>query len=218
MLIALTPLLMGLGPAAVLVAMAVVFAETGLLLGFFLPGDSLLFTVGLLAAVGVFHLPVALVLAGMALAAVVGDQVGYLIGRALGPRVFGRESGSRWFRARHAERAREFFDRHGPKAVILARFVPVVRTFTPVAAGVAGMPRRRFTQFNVVGAVLWSVLLVGAGIFLGGVPVVAAHVDVIVIALAALSVLPAAIAYLRRRRSRRPAAAGPEAPKVPVSV
>jgi membrane protein DedA with SNARE-associated domain len=80
------------------------------------------------------------------------------------------------------------------------------------------MPRRRFTQFNVVGAVLWSVLLVGAGIFLGGVPVVAAHVDVIVIALAALSVLPAAIAYLRRRRSRRPAAAGPEAPKVPVSV
>jgi membrane protein DedA with SNARE-associated domain len=200
MLIALTPLLSVLGPAALLVAMAIVFAETGLLLGFFLPGDSLLFTLGLLSAAGAIHLPVWVIVVGVFVACVAGDQVGYLLGRRFGPRVFNRES-SRWFRASHAERARVFFDRHGAKAIVLARFVPVVRTFTPVVAGVAGMPRRRFTAFNVGGGFLWSVLLVAAGYFLGGIPIVAAHVELIVVGLVLLSVVPAMIAYLRTRRT-----------------
>jgi membrane protein DedA with SNARE-associated domain len=200
MLIALTPLLSVLGPAALLVAMAIVFAETGLLLGFFLPGDSLLFTLGLLSAAGAIHLPVWVIVVGVFVACVAGDQVGYQLGRRFGPRVFKRES-SRWFRASHAERARVFFDRHGAKAIVLARFVPVVRTFTPVVAGVAGMPRRRFTAFNVGGGFLWSVLLVAAGYFLGGVPMVAAHVELIVVGLVLLSVVPAIIAYLRTRRT-----------------
>jgi membrane protein DedA with SNARE-associated domain len=201
MLIALMPLLTALGPAAVLVAMAIVFAETGLLLGFFLPGDGLLFTLGLLAAAGAFHLPVWVVVVGVFVAAVVGDQVGYLLGRRFGPRVFNR-AGSRWFRASHVDRARLFFDRHGSKAVILARFVPVVRTFTPVVAGVAEMPRRRFTFFNLAGGLLWTTILVAAGYFLGGIPLVAAHVELIVVGLALLSVVPALVAYLLNRRTR----------------
>jgi membrane-associated protein len=202
MLIALTPLLSVLGPAALLVAVAIVFAETGLLLGFFLPGDSLLFTLGLLSAAGALHLPVWVVVAGIFVAAVAGDQVGYLLGRRFGSRLFHRE-GSRWFRASHAERARVFFERHGSKAVVLARFVPVVRTFTPVVAGVAGMPRRQFTTFNVASGLLWSVLLVAAGYFFGGIPIVAAHVELIVIGLALLSLVPAFVAYLRARGTRR---------------
>ena len=212
MLIALTPLLAVLGPVAVLVAMAIVFAETGLLLGFFLPGDGLLFTLGLLAASGALHLPVWLVVAAVFVAAVAGDQVGYLLGRRFGPRIFNRE-GSRWFRASHAERARVFFDRHGPKAVILARFVPVVRTFTPVVAGVARMPRRRFTAYNVAGGLLWSLLLVPAGYVLGGVPLVAAHVELLVVAIVVLSAVPPLVAYLATRRTRRARrAAEPGAP------
>lgn len=214
MLIALTPLLSVLGPAALLVAMAIVFAETGLLLGFFLPGDSLLFTLGLLSAAGALHLPVWLVVAGVFVAAVAGDQVGYLLGRRFGARLFHRGE-SRWFRASHAERARVFFERHGSKAVILARFVPVVRTFTPVVAGVAAMPRRRFTTFNVASGLLWSVLLVASGYFLGGIPIVAAHVELIVIGLALLSLVPAFLAYLRARRTRRspdPSDAGSSTP------
>ena len=218
MLIALTPLLAVLGPVAVLVAMAIVFAETGLLLGFFLPGDGLLFTLGLLAATGALHLPVALVIAAVFVAAVAGDQVGYLLGRRFGPRVFNRDA-SRWFRASHAERARVFFDRHGPKAVILARFVPVVRTFTPVIAGVGRMPRTRFTAYNLTGGLLWSLLLVPAGYFLGGVPIVAAHVELLVVAIVGLSAVPPLVAYLATRRTRRarravaphgPGSTGPE--------
>jgi len=205
MLVALTPLLSALGPVALLVAMAIVFAETGLLLGFFLPGDGLLFTLGLLTATGVVHLPIWIVLAGVFVAAVAGDQVGYLVGRRFGPRVFHRE-GSRWFRSAHAARAKDFFDRHGSKTVILARFLPVVRTFTPVVAGVAPMPRRRFTVYNLAGGLLWSLSILGAGYFLGGVPLIAAHVELIVVGLVLISTVPGIAAYLRARRNQRRAA------------
>jgi len=201
---ALTPLLVSLGPAAFLLVMAIVFAESGLLIGFFLPGDSLLFLAGAFVASGVINLPIWLLMLGVAVAAIVGDQVGYVIGRQLGPRVFSRPD-SRLFSRSHADSAQRFFDRHGSKAVILARFVPIVRTFVPVVAGIGRMPRRRFTAYNVIGGVGWSALVLAAGFWFGGIGFVAAHIELITISIAALSVVPAVIAY--RGRRRRPASA-----------
>jgi membrane-associated protein len=139
---------------------AIVFAESGLLIGFFLPGDSLLFTAGLLASRGFSN--IVLLMVGCAVSAIVGDQVGYLIGRRAGPALF-RRPDSRFFHQKNVERARAYFEEHGSKTIILARFVPVVRTFAPMVAGVAGMDYRRFVTFNVVGGVLW-----GAGVTLLG--------------------------------------------------
>jgi membrane protein DedA with SNARE-associated domain len=212
MIAVLTPLMAALGPLAVLVLMAVLFAETGLLAGFFLPGDSLLFAAGVLVAAGAVHLPLWLVAAGAFAAAVVGDQVGYLVGRRFGPRVFSRRD-SRWLSRDHVDHARRFFDRHGPKAVVLARFVPVVRTLTPAVAGMGRMPRRRFTAYNLAGGLVWAVGLLIAGFFLGGVPFVAAHIELLAIAVASVSLVPAALTIVRRRiRQRRARAArGPSA-------
>ena len=197
----LTPLLYSLGPAALLLVMAVVFVESGLLLGFFLPGDSFLFISGALVASHVIGPPGWLLALCVFLAAVAGDQVGYLIGRRLGPRLFSRPN-ARVFRQDHADRAQRFFDRHGAKAVLLARFLPVIRTFVPAVAGVGRMPRRRFTTFNVIGAAVWSVGIVVAGILFGGISFVAAHIELITIGLAGLSVIPGAVAYWHGRRTR----------------
>ena len=139
---------------------AIVFAESGLLFGFFLPGDSLLFTAGLLASRGFSN--VALLMVGCSIAAIAGDQVGYLIGRRAGPALFNRPD-SRFFHKKNVERAKAYFDEHGSKTIILARFVPVVRTFAPMVAGVAEMEYRRFVTFNVIGGVVW-----GAGVTLAG--------------------------------------------------
>lgn len=200
MIAALTPLLYSLGPAALLLIMAVVFAESGLLVGFFLPGDSFLFLAGALVASHVIGLPIWLLGAGVFVAAVAGDQVGYLIGRRFGPGLFSRPD-SRFFSQANAHRAQLFFNHHGAKAVILARFVPVVRTFVPATAGVGTMDRRRFTIYNLIGAALWSVGIVAAGFFFGGIPFVSKHIELITIGLAAFSIFPASIAYLRNRRS-----------------
>jgi membrane-associated protein len=151
----LRPLIEHGTPVFLLVVFAVVFAESGLLVGFFLPGDSFLFSAGLVA--GLYHQPHILLLVAVAyVAAVVGDQVGYLIGQRTGPLLFQRPD-SRFFKQEYVRRAHVFFERHGPKAVVLARFVPIVRTFTPVLAGVGGMRYRTFVTFNVVGGALWSV-------------------------------------------------------------
>jgi membrane-associated protein len=201
MIAVLTPLLYSLGPAALLLVMAVVFVESGLLLGFFLPGDSFLFIAGALVASHVIGLPGWLLALGVFAAAVAGDQAGYLIGRRFGPRLFSRPN-SRIFAQENADRAQRFFDRHGGKAVVLARFVPVVRTFVPAVAGVGHMPRRRFTTYNIVGAAVWSVGIVVAGILFGGIGFVAAHIELITIGLAGLSVIPGALAYAHGRRPR----------------
>jgi membrane-associated protein len=198
----LTPLLYHLGPLGVLLVMGVVFAETGLLLGFFLPGDSLLFMAGALVASDVIAIPFWVLASGVFVAAVAGDQLGYLIGRRYGSRVFSRPD-SRLFHQEHAERAREFFARHGSMAVILGRFVPVVRTFVPVVAGVARMPHRRFTLLNLSGAVVWAIGIVTVGFFFGGIAFVAAHIELITIAIAGVSVIPAGVEVHRRRRHAR---------------
>ena len=205
----LAPLIYQLGAWGLLVVLALVFAESGILAGFFLPGDSILFLTGALVASHVMALPLWLVLVATGVAAVLGDQLGYAVGRRFGPPLFSREE-SRFFHPRHAEQAREFFERRGGWAVVLARFLPVVRTFVPAVAGTAAMPRARFTTFNVLGAVSWACSIVLAGYFFGAIPVVAAHIELVTVGLASLSVVPLAVGLLRRRRRRSAATSSPE--------
>lgn len=186
--------------AGTLGLIAIVFAESGILIGFFLPGDSLLFTAGLLASRGVLNLPVILV--GCFVAAVAGDQVGYLFGRRVGPAVFKRPN-SRLFSQRNLERARDYFEMHGPKTVVLARFIPVVRTFTPVVAGVGRMHYRTFVVYNVVGGFLWAVGLTSLGYVLGTkVPHIDRYLLPGVLAIVAVSFVPVARELWKLRRLR----------------
>lgn len=195
---AIDALLASAGPLAVLVVMAVVFAETGLLVGFFLPGDSLLFTTGLLVSHGAIGVPIWVVVPLVSVAAVVGDQVGYGVGRRYGPRVLNRPS-SRFLDPAHLDRARSFFDRYGSKAVVLARFVPVARTFTPVAAGAGRMRYGTFVVYNVVGGAAWCATMLLAGYLLGGVPLLRNHIELIVIGIVIVSLLPVLVPILRGR-------------------
>jgi membrane-associated protein len=187
------------GMLGILVA---VFAESGLLIGFFLPGDSLLFTVGLLIADGRYlHLPLWLACLLISAAAVAGDQVGYLFGRRVGPRLFSRPD-SKLFKQQNLERASEFFRRHGARSIVLARFVPVVRTFTPIVAGASRMPYRTFVLFNIVGGVLWGSGVTILGYFLGQIAFVHAHIELILIGVVAVSLVPIGVEVLRARRRR----------------
>jgi membrane-associated protein len=183
-------------------AALIIFAETGLLVGFFLPGDSLLFLAGFLASkpAGLPHLPsIAIVVPVLALAAFLGNQVGYLIGYSFGPAVFHRPE-SRWFSQRNVVRTQQFFLRHGTKALVLARFVPIVRTFVPVMAGVGRMDRRTFVVANAIGAVLWAGGITILGYFLGQVEVIKNNIEVAAVAIVAVSLIPVGLEYLRHRR------------------
>jgi len=183
-----------------LIGIAVVlFAECGLLVGFFLPGDSLLFTAGLLAAAGRIA-PLWVLLLVLPVAAIAGNLVGWWIGRKAGPAVF-RRPDSRLFKADHVDRSQAFFDRHGPRTVLLARFVPVVRTFATVMAGASRMDLRRFALWSALGGVLWAGGLTLLGFWLGQVAVVREHVELFVLGVVALSLLPVVVEVLRTRRS-----------------
>ena len=176
----------------------IIFAESGLLIGFFLPGDSLLFTAGLLTARGTLSLPVIMV--GASVAAIVGDQVGYLIGKRAGPALFNRPD-SRLFKQKNVERAHAYFENNGPKTVILARFLPVIRTFTPVVAGVGRMEYRRFVTFNVIGGVLWGAGVTLLGRILGDtVPDIDKWLLPIILVIGAVSFVPVILELLRMRR------------------
>lgn len=205
----LTPILLALGPLAVLMLMALVFAETGLLVGFFLPGDSLLFTAGVMISAHAIGLPVWAVIGAVAVAAIAGDQVAYHFGRRFGPRILARPD-SRWRSPRHAERAQHLMDRHGAKTVVLARFVPGARALVPVLAGVGRMGRPRFIVYNVLGGVGWAALMITAGVWFGKVPLVAQHVELVALGLVALACIPTGAglvrAHLLRRRQARLAA------------
>jgi membrane-associated protein len=187
------------GPLAVLGVLALVFAETGLLVGFFLPGDSLLFTAGLLTVTGFITMPVIVLAVLVFLAAFVGDQVGFMIGRRAGPRIFTRPD-SRLFRQEYVEKTNAFFVRYGGRAVILARFVPIVRTFAPVAAGVGAMRYRQFVGFNAIGAFAWGTGVTLLGAWLGQFDFVRANIELILIAIVAISVVPIAAQLLRAKR------------------
>jgi membrane-associated protein len=182
---------------------AIVFSETGLLVGFFLPGDSLLFAAGFLASQGVFDLTALLIL--LSVAGIVGDTVNYLLGRRMGEYVF--EKGRlRWVKHEHLIRTRAFYHKYGAAAIVLARFVPIVRTFTPFVAGVARMHYRTFLLYNIAGGVGWVFSMSLAGYFLGQIPVVQSNFEKVVIGIVVVSVLPLVIAAWKASRGQRPEA------------
>jgi membrane-associated protein len=188
------------------VLFAVVFAETGLVVTPILPGDSLLFAAGALAAGGALDVRVLLVL--LVVAAVAGDATNYSIGRAVGTRIIRRAEVDprwrRWINPAHIARAHEFFERHGGKAIVLARFMPIIRTFVPFVAGAAEMTYPSFAFYNVAGGVAWVVICVGAGYLFGNVPVVKENFTLVALGIVAVSLLPMVIEYLRHRRSSSP--------------
>lgn len=179
----------------------IIFSETGLLVGVFLPGDSLLVTAGLIAARG--YLDVYALAPVLTLAAICGNSVGYTIGRATGPRVFRREN-SLFFNKKHAIRAHEFYEKYGRKTIVLAQFMPIIRTFAPVIAGVGGMKFRQFVTFNILGAILWIWSMLGIGYFLGSyIPGIDQHIEIVVILVVFISILPGLIGGYRAKRRAR---------------
>jgi membrane-associated protein len=176
---------------------AIIFAETGLVVLPFLPGDSLLFTAGFVASVG--KLNVWLLGLLLIVAAITGDTVNYHVGKAIGPRVMSSES-SALFNKKHLEKTQKFFEKYGGKTIILARFVPIVRTFAPFVAGAGAMNYGQFILYNVVGAVAWVSLMMGAGVFLGGLPFVQKHFEKVVILIVIVSVLPMVLEWLKARK------------------
>jgi membrane-associated protein len=206
---AIPPLPLALGPKwieadflietfGMLGVLAIVFVESGLLVGFMLPGDSLLFTAGLLSANGTLP-DLWILLVTIPLAAIAGDQVGYAIGRKAGPAVF-RRPDSRFFREEYVERSSEFFERYGARTIVIARFVPIVRTLAPVMAGCSRMNYRTFVVFNVIGGIAWGVSITTLGYFLGQVEFVHKNLEPIILGIVALSVLPIAVELLKARR------------------
>jgi membrane-associated protein len=187
---------------------AIVFAETGLLVGFFLPGDSLLVTAGVFAAAGkleMWHL-----IGLLSVAAIVGDTVGYWFGRRVGQALFTRPK-SLLFNPAHLRRAHDFYEKHGGKTIIIARFMPIIRTFAPIVAGMGQMNYRRFISFNVFGGILWVMSMTGIGYFLGKIPGVREHIEIVIVIVVFLSILPGIIAggreWLKKRRERGASAA-----------
>lgn len=177
---------------------AIVFMETGFVVTPFLPGDSLLFVAGAVAAAG--GMDVGLVAATLITAALCGDNVNYWIGRFLGPKVFQFE-GSRWLKQENLDRTHAFMEKHGPKAIIIARFVPVVRTFVPFVCGIGRLTYGRFLGFSVLGALIWVGLLVPAGYFFGNLPVVKNNLTAVILLIVFISVLPGIVEFVRHKRA-----------------
>jgi len=175
----------------------IIFCETGLVVTPFLPGDSLLFAIGSLAAIGTLRVELLMVL--LATAAVAGDTLNYAFGHYMGPKVFSRRE-SRIFRREYLDKTQRFYERYGGKTVILARFVPIVRTFAPFVAGVGAMSYGRFLSFNVIGGVAWIVLFIGAGYFFGTLPAVKHNFTLVIMVIIFISILPGLIEYARHRR------------------
>jgi membrane-associated protein len=180
---------------------AIIFSETGLLVGVFLPGDSLLVTAGLLAARGYLNIYALAPL--LTAAAICGNSVGYFIGRTTGPRIFNRED-SLFFNKKHAIRAHEFYEKYGRMTIVLAQFMPIIRTFAPVVAGVGGMGFRQFITFNFIGAFIWIWSMLGVGYFLGTyIPGIDQHIEIVVAIVIFVSILPAIIGRFKAKRAKR---------------
>ncbi|MDX2604000.1 VTT domain-containing protein [Streptomyces caniscabiei] len=180
----------------------IVFAESGLFFGFFLPGDSLLFTAGMLITSNTLDFPLWLAIVLICVSAILGDQVGYMFGKKVGPALFSRPD-SRFFKQENVTKAHEFFEKHGPKSLILARFVPIVRTFTPIIAGVSGMRYRTFLVFNVVGAILWGAGVTLLGSWLGQIEFVHKNIEAMLILIVLISVLPIVFELLKARKAKK---------------
>jgi membrane-associated protein len=204
------------GAAALPVVTAIIFAESGLLFGFFLPGDSLLFFTGFLTSAAARedptfsqfaeHIPsIWVVLVCLAAAAIIGDQVGYWFGKKVGPTLFTRPN-SRLFKQENVAKAHLFFERHGPRSIVLARFVPIVRTFIPIVAGIGEMRYRTFVVYNVAGGLLWAVGITTLGHFLGEIEFFRDNIEVAIIAVIIVSLIPVAVEIYRSRKHKRVAA------------
>lgn len=185
---------------------AIVFAETGLLIGFFLPGDSLLLTAGLLTATNFLGVDVTTLIIALVLAAVIGDNCGYWFGRITGEKIFARKD-SKLFKQKYLTSAQEFYDKHGGKAIIYARFVPFARTFAPIVAGVAKMPYSKYLTFSISGGILWIASMTLAGYFFGQIPVVKQNFEKVVVLVIVLSVMPIVIGYFKERKKKKAAKA-----------
>ncbi|MFM1964708.1 MAG: hypothetical protein RL134_433 [Actinomycetota bacterium] len=194
-------LLTNLGDIAFWVVLGIIFAECGLLIGFFLPGDSLLFITGLFIASGFISINIWLACLLLLTAAVVGNAVGYAIGYKVGPALFRRED-SRLFKKEYVEKTHAFFDKYGGRAIILARFVPIVRTFITAIAGVARMDFRRFMLFTAIGGIIWAVGVTLAGYFLGTIPFVKDNIEAILLLVVLVSVIPIIWEFIKHRRQR----------------
>ena len=192
-------ILRDLGPLAMVIVCLIIIAETGLLVGFFLPGDSLLFTVGLMIGTGLIDIPIWLACILISASAIVGDQLGYFIGRKAGPAVFKRPN-SRFFSQKNADRAQQFFVKHGAKAVIFAHYVPILRTFVPVAAGVGKMQYSYYLRNNLIGAISWGIIVPLIGFFLGQIPFVRDNVILVTVTLVAISLIPVVLEVIKARR------------------
>jgi len=188
------------GPWLYALLFAVIFAETGLVVFPFLPGDSLLFVAGTVVAMS--GLNVHALVAALIVAAVTGDSVNHTVGRFVGPKVFDKPD-SRWFRQEHLRRTQAFYDKYGGVTIIIGRFVPIVRTFAPFLAGVAGMPYRKFVAFSLVGSTIWISSLVYAGYLFGNIPWVKSNLSLIVVGIVAVSLIPVASTWWRERRAAR---------------
>ncbi len=191
-----------LGPGIYLVLFLIIFAETGLVIAPFLPGDSLLFALGALTAVDNAYLDLELLLFLLIVAAILGDAVNYAIGKYFGPRIFRKDTGV-LLNKQHLLRAQKFYERHGGKAVIIARFAPIIRTFAPFVAGIGRMQYSRFQTYNVVGAIVWVAIFLYGGAFFGNLPQVKSNFHVVIFAIIGLSLLPIVIEYIRASREAR---------------
>jgi len=189
----LTQFVQAFGPLTYALLFAIVFCETGFVVTPFLPGDSLIFISGALAGAGT--LDIALLFAVFSAAAIIGDSVNYWLGHAIGPKVFHERAG-KLFKEEYVTMAHDFFEKHGGKAIVLARFVPIVRTFAPFVAGMGSMSYGRFFLYNVIGGVVWVALFLGAGYFFGGLPIVKDNLSLLVLAIIAVSLVPAAVKML----------------------
>jgi membrane-associated protein len=206
-----------LGPFATIGLFGIIFAESGLLIGFFLPGDSLLFTAGLLASQDKFGLNIWVLLVGCFFAAVIGDQVGYWFGKRVGPSLFNRPN-SRLFKQEYVARTHAFFEKNGPKTIMIARFVPIVRTFAPILAGVGGMDYRTFVRFNVMGGFIWAVGVTTAGYVLGStVPSIDRYLLPIIALIVLGSLIPPFLEWRKHKREQRELATGEAAAGIPAS-
>lgn len=195
-----------LGPWALVGVAFIIFAECGLLIGFFLPGDSLLFLTGLFVAQNFIEQSIGLAVIVLTIMAVVGNLVGYWIGRAVGPKLFDKPD-SKIFKQEYVEKTHAFFEKYGARAIILARFVAIVRTFITAIAGVAKMDFRKYALYSTIGGVLWAAGITLAGYYLGNFPIVKDNIEIVLILVVLVSILPIVIEYIKHRREGKAAAA-----------
>ncbi|MFI0465490.1 DedA family protein [Saccharopolyspora sp. 5N102] len=199
-------IIQSMGPFALIGVCLIIFAECGLLIGFFLPGDSLLFVTGLFVATGAIDTPIWLVCVLLAVCAFVGNVTGYWIGRKVGPSMFNKPD-SKLFKKEHVDKTHEFFEKYGARAIILARFVPIVRTFITAVAGVAQMDQKKFFSYSAFGGIAWTVSMTVLGFFLGNIPWIRNNLEAMAILIVLISVVPIIIEYLKSRREKARGAA-----------